>query len=157
MRTRTSVNTAVTTATAGGGILLYNTQLDAFDSGCADPLNTFGVACIKPIDLNGSDANIQFYPLQDGSTWNNLIIFQDADFNMTGANLKLNGSSSSMILRGTIYLPNGDVNANGNSAEDLVVDQVIAYTFSFNGNGGSITILNDEDYIVTFSAAGLVE
>jgi hypothetical protein len=39
----------------------------------------------------------------------------------------------------------------------MIMDQVIALTYLVNGGGGTIQALNDEDFVVKFTAAGLVE
>jgi hypothetical protein len=59
-------------------------------------------------------------------------------------------------VRGTIYVPYGDVKVNGSSGT-MTVDQVIAWTFKITGNSGTINVLNDQDFVFQFTAAGLVE
>ena len=62
-----------------------------------------------------------------------------------------------MLVRGTIYVPEGDVKVNG-SAGALTLDQVIAWRFTVNGSTGSIIrALDDQGFVKLFSAAGLVE
>ena len=62
-----------------------------------------------------------------------------------------------MMVRGTIYVPTGDVKVNG-SGGTLTMDQVIAWRFKVNGATGSIMrALNELDYVYLFRAAGLVE
>jgi hypothetical protein len=61
-----------------------------------------------------------------------------------------------MDVRGTVYLPDGDVKINGNLGA-LVMDQIIAQTFDALGNGGDMMALKEQDYIYKFTAAGLVE
>ncbi len=91
------------------------------------------------------------------STWNGLIIYQDRAYAIDGDDLTINGHESvGMDVRGTIYLPDGDVKVNGDQG-DLVMDQVISKTFVALGNGGDILALKDTDYIFQFRAAGLVE
>jgi len=134
--------------TEGGGVLFYNTAL----SGSA----------FAPIYLDGASANMHLLPLNMPastwqSTWNGLIIYQDRDYWIDGDDVTVNGNASvGMDVRGTIYLPSGDVKINGNDG-DLVMDQVIARTFKVNGNDGDILALKDTDNIYKFNAAGLVE
>ena len=136
------------TITEGGGILFYNTAIPGSDIGA--------------MSLNGASANIHLWPLDMPSsnwqsTWNGLIIYQDRDYAIGGDDLTINGNTSvGMDVRGTIYLPDGDVKVNGNEG-DLVMDQVIAKTFVALGNGGDILALKDNDHIYQFNAAGLVE
>jgi len=136
------------TTTYGGGVLFYNTELDN------SPLG--------PVTLNGASANLHLLPLDEPSssswaTWNGLIIYQDRDFGLEGDDLTINGNDSlGMDVRGTVYLPDGDVRINGDEG-DIVMDQVISKTFTAMGNGGDILALRDTDYIYQFTAAGLVE
>ena len=115
-----------------------------------------------PIDLNGSSANIRLMPLDAPSTssdatWNGLVIYQDRDLAIGGDDVTINGNASvGMDVRGTIYLPQGDVKVNGNAGE-LVMDQVIAWSIFASGNGGDILALKDNDNVYQFTAAGLVE
>ena len=132
----------------GGGVLFYNTAIPGV------PLGN--------IYLNGASANIHLWPLDElegtwASTWNGLIVYQDREFSYDGDDLTVNGNVSlGMDVRGTIYLPTGDVKINGNEG-DLVMDQIISMTYVVNGNGGDILALKDKDHIFKFTAAGLVE
>lgn len=144
--------------TLGGGILLYNTEASAFSSQCAagtapEPL----VQCIQPITLNGAQATIDLWPLDTGSTWDGLVVFQDRNLNAPGDDLVVNGSSSNTQVRGTIYVPSGDVRVNGSGGQ-VTVDQVISYRFTINGAPGSqINVLYDSDFLYGGSAYGLIE
>jgi Flp pilus assembly protein TadG len=132
----------------GGGVLFYNTAIPGV------PLGN--------IILNGASANIHLWPLDElegtwASTWNGLIVYQDRDYSYDGDDLTINGNTSlGMDVRGTIYLPSGDVKVNGNEG-DLVMDQIISQTYVVNGNNGDILALKDKDHIFKFTAAGLVE
>lgn len=136
------------TTIEGGGVLFYNTAIPGVPLG--------------DIKLNGSSANLQLWPLDElegtwASTWNGLLVYQDRDYGYDGDDLTVNGNISlGMNVRGTIYLPKGDVKINGNEG-DLVMDQVISMTFVANGNGGDILALKEKDQIFKFTAAGLVE
>ena len=136
------------TTTIGGGVLFYNTAISG------SPLGV--------IDLNGASANMHLMPLNMPagtwqSTWNGLIIYQDRSYTSGANDLTVNGNASvGMDVRGTIYLPDGEVVINGNNG-DLVMDQIIARTFKVNGDSGDILALKDTDNIYKFNAAGLVE
>ncbi len=100
---------------------------------------------------------MDFYPLDNGSIYDGLIVYQDRDLDITGDDLVLNGSTSVLQVRGTIYLPAGDVRVNG-SGGTTTTDQVIAKTFTVNGSSGSsVNVLFDEDFVFKFTQAGLVE
>jgi hypothetical protein len=136
------------TTNQGGGVLFYNTSLPGADAGS--------------MFLDGASANIHLQPLDvpDSdwqATWNGMIVYQDRDVAIGGDDLTVNGNDSvGMDVRGTIYLPDGDVKINGNNG-DLVMDQIIAKAYVVNGNSGDILALRDQDRIFTFTAAGLVE
>jgi hypothetical protein len=140
----------------GGGVLFYNTALptDGVSAGTVSPLGN--------ITLNGADANIHLWPLDVAetspyATWNGLMIYQDRAFSYDGYDLTINGNDAAgMDVRGTIYLPTGDVRVNGDQG-DLIMDQIISQTFLANGNGGEILALRDQDKIFKFTASGLVE
>ena len=132
----------------GGGVLFYNTAIPGSDLGA--------------MLLDGSSANVHLWPLDElegtwASTWNGLIVYQDRDYAFDGDDLTINGNTSlGMDVRGTIYLPEGDVKINGNEG-DLVMDQILSKTYKVNGNDGDILALKDKDNIFKFTAAGLVE
>ena len=131
--------------TNGGGILIYNSQLANSAPG--------------PITLGGSSAtlNLQPYDYPFGTTTIDLVIFQDRAVSLTGDDVTLNGASSqASMVRGIIYLPNGDVKVNG-SASVFTMDQVIAQTFQINGNGGTVNVLRETGVDALISAVGLVE
>lgn len=143
------------TSTYGGGVLFFNTQLPNPEVPTA---TSSGIGAMK---LDGSSANLQLLPLSATSgtykPYNGLIIYQDRRFSPGGDDLTVNGNASlGMNVRGTIYLPSGDVKVNGNMG-DLVMDQVISVTYDALGNGGDILALKDTNYIYQFTAAGLVE
>jgi hypothetical protein len=149
-----SVNPGGTTL--GGGVLFFNTEAYEFHDECAAGTGAAD-ECIGPIVLNGAQASIDFESLDIGSAFDGLVIFQDRDFNMTGDDVTVNGSSSTTTVRGTIYVPSGDVKING-SGGNVTTDQVIAFRFQINGAPGSvINVLYDTDFTFNLSAAGLVE
>jgi len=135
--------------TEGGGVLLFNTQLGHIDRSDA---GAFG-----PIKLNGSDANICLQPLGTDPHFENIVIYQDRHYSVDGDDIWINGDDSDgMVVRGSIYAPNGDVKVNGNEG-GVTLDQVIAWTFFASGNGGTILALDENDNVYQFNAAGLVE
>jgi hypothetical protein len=154
----TALSVAAGGTTLGGGILFYNTEASEFSSQCAantapDPLTQ----CIQPITLNGAQATIDLWPLDTGSIWDGLVVFQDRNLNAPGDDLVVNGSSSDTQVRGTIYLPSGDVRVNGSGGK-VTVDQVISYRFTINGAPGSqISVLYDDDFLYGGTAYGLIE
>jgi hypothetical protein len=153
----TSISVAAGGTTLDRGILLYNTENPKYSAECAAGTATSPTTmCIQPIFLNGAQASIDFYPI-NGGPYSGLIIFQDRDLDIPGDDMVINGSTSNLQLRGTIYAPLGDVKVNG-SGGTVTTDQVIAGTFQVNGAPGSqINVNYDTDFIFKFTAAGLVE
>ena len=143
-----------------GGVLIFNTEAYEFKDECASGLGT-AAQCIGAIRLNGGSADVNLQPLNDGSDWDGMVIFQDRDLNVSLANpddkdVQLNGGASTMEVAGTIYVPAGDVFVNGN-AGTIILDQVIAWTFNINGNGGTIDVRYRSGVQAHVSGAGLVE
>jgi hypothetical protein len=166
-------NGTVSISTDGGttldfGLMIYNTEDETYSAECAAGTATDPASmCIQPIVLNGSTASVDFYPIMSGTSWDGIVIFQDHDLDVTNADptvddLVVNGSSDGtahMQIRGTIYLPLGQVRVNGNEGT-VTVDQVIADTFEVTGGGGGgsqIEILFDTDFVFKVTAQGLVE
>jgi hypothetical protein len=141
--------------TVGGGILLYNTEAYEFSDECAAGTGT-AAQCIGPIILNGGSADVQLQPLNDGSDWDGMVIFQDRRFNVSGDDIQINGGNSTMEVAGTIYVPFGDVKVNG-SAGLMILDQVIAWTYQINGGSGGIDIRYRDGVTARVSGVGLVE
>ena len=136
----------------GGGVLIYNTEAYAFHDECI--AGTAPVqACIGPIHLAGGSSSVNLLPLNDGSAWDGMVIFQDR--NLSGE-IRINGGDSNMEVAGTIYAPLGEVTVNGSSSV-LTLDQIIAYTFKVNGSGGTIDILYRDGVTARISGVGLVE
>ena len=139
----TTLTVAPGGTTLGGGIMFYNTAL--------------ANSAVGPISLNGSSANIKLRPLDLGLQYDGLIIWQDRTININGDDVTINGGSSEMQVRGTIYVPFGDVKVNGGSGT-LIMDQIIARTYVVFGSPGSIIkVLKEEFYQFKLLAAGLVE
>jgi hypothetical protein len=125
--------------TLGGGVLIYNSRHPAAGAG--------------NIHLRGGSAGFNLWPLRDGRDWDGLVIFQARDVCL---DVTLNGAASTMSLRGAIYVPCGTVETLGNGG-NIITDQIIADKFKVTGNQGSLNILYDEDFLPTWSVAGLVE
>jgi hypothetical protein len=145
----TEADAAPTTASAtwGGGVLIYNSQLPGSPGG--------------PITLNSSTATMKLHMFQVPSgdpdhIYNNMVIFQDRTMNLAGDDVSLNGSSSVAEVEGLIYVPSGDVKLNGNTGT-LITDQIIANTFLIDGGGGNIQVLRRVGVDAVITAAGLVE
>jgi hypothetical protein len=139
----TDAKPTVSTATWGGGVLIYNSQLPGAAAG--------------PIVLDGSGATMKLKALNLPSTdpnhiYNSMVIFQDRVVTLT---VTLNGSASATEVEGLIYVPSGQVKLNGNGGS-LVVDQVIADTFVIDGSG-NIKVLRRTGVDAIIVAAGLVE
>jgi len=126
-----------------GGVLFYNSQITG--------------SAIEAVTLNGSTANINLEPIKDGSTYENLLFWQDRNYDIGGDDLTINGSDSDMSVRGLIYVPSGDVKVNGGSGQ-LQMDTTIGNTFVVHGsNGSEIRVLDEDEYRFSLLAAGLVE
>ena len=127
-----------------GGVLIYNSTLPSAAGG--------------PFILNSSGATMKLASFSVPSTdpdaiYNDIVIFQDRTVTQP---VTLNGSSSSTILEGIIYVPGAQIKLNGNGGT-LIVDQVIANTFDINGNGGTIKVLRGKGLDAEITAAGLVD
>lgn len=135
-----------TTTPVDYGVLIYNTQLPK--------------SAIGPVNLDGSAATIKLWPLKatgSESIYNGIVIFQDRNYNINGNDVTINGSASTAQVRGTIYVPSGDVLIDG-SGGAVTTDQVIGWTFTITGApGSSINVLYDTNFMFTFNAAGLVQ
>lgn len=133
----------------GGGVMFFNSD---------NPSEPGDV-----VRLNGGDSGVNIYPLRvsadDPDTayndmqWNHIVIFQDRD---VCEDVILNGASSTMQVRGTIYVPCGEVTATGNSGT-VITDQIIAETFKLTGSGGTLQVAFDEEFLSKFEVAGLIE
>ena len=139
----------------GGGVLLYNTQL---------PHDTGSDAPIKMINLGGGSAKVHLSQLQppepgdwDWGPWVGIVIYQDRHAVLAkGVDINGDASVDGLDVYGTIYVPEGEVSVNGNSGV-TTLDQIIARTFTANGNGGNINARREEENLYQFTGAGLVE
>lgn len=136
--------TAVTTADLCGGVMIYNSSLPSKAGG--------------PITLNSSGATMKLaaldVPVSDPRhVYQGMVIFQDRTL---ATPVTLNGSASTTVVEGIVYVPGAQVKLNGNGGT-LIVDQVIASTFDINGNGGTIKVLRGTGVDAVIVAAGLVD
>ncbi|MFP5342316.1 MAG: hypothetical protein ACLGIJ_05215, partial [Candidatus Limnocylindria bacterium] len=136
--------TAMTTATLCGGVMIYNSKLAAAAGGPVILNSSAATMKLAALDLPTSDPN---------AIYNGIVLFQDRT---VATAVTLNGSASTTIAEGIIYVPAGQVKLNGNGGT-LIVDQIIADTFDINGNGGTIKVLRGTGVDAVIVAAGLVE
>ena len=99
---------------------------------------------LASLDVPSTDPN---------AIYQDIVIFQDRTVTTP---VTLNGSASSTIVEGIVYVPGGQVKLNGNGGT-LIVDQIIADTFDINGNGGTIKVLRGKGVDAIITAAGLVD
>jgi len=135
---------ALTLADLCGGVMIYNSKLPAAPGGPLI-LNTSGARMkLAALDLPTTDPN---------HIYNHMVIFQDRT--VTTA-VTLNGSASTTMVEGIVYVPGAQIKLNGNGGT-LVVDQVIADTFDIKGDGGTIKVLRGTGVDAVIVAAGLVD
>ena len=153
------VNSVAAGATApphGGGVLIYNTEAFMFHDACASGTGNDTV-CIGAVKLNGGSSGVNLLPLDDGSVWDGMVIFQDRNLSVSGGkDIQINGGGSNMEVAGTIYVPLGAVEVNGSSSL-MILDQIIAYTYKVNGSGGTIDIRYRDGVTARITGVGLVE
>ena len=132
--------------TAGGGVLIYNSQLSSVPiaPGPVSLGSGGGRLILKMLNLPTSDPN---------HIYNDMSIWQDRDVTET---VTFNGSSAASEVEGIVYVPSGHLVINGSSST-FTLDQVIADTFKINGNGGTIEILKRVGIDAIITAAGLVD
>jgi hypothetical protein len=135
---------ATTTAGLCGGVMIYNSTLPGAPGGPFILNSSGAVMKLAALDLPTTDPN---------HIYNSIVIFQDRTVTTS---VTLNGSSSSTVVEGIIYVPGGQVKLNGNGGT-LIVDQIIADTFDINGNGGTIMVLRNTGVDAVIVAAGLVD
>lgn len=127
-----------------GGVMIYNSKLPNEAGGPFILNSTAATMKLAALDVPTSDPD---------AIYQDIVIFQDRTLTES---VTLNGSSSSTVVEGIIYVPGGQVKLNGNGGT-LIVDQVIADTFDINGNGGTIKVLRGKGLDAVITAAGLVE
>lgn len=126
------------------GVLIFNSSLPGSAAG--------------PIDLNGGGATVKLSAFEvaagnPNEIYNKIVIFQDR---AVTTSVTLNGSASSAIVEGMMYVPEGQIKLNGNGGS-LTVGQIIADTYDINGGGGNLKVLADAGFEATITAAGLVD
>lgn len=131
-----SVNPGGTTL--GGGVLLFNGR--------------HPTAGADDVQLNGGSAGIDIWPIRTG-TWAGIVVYQSSTVCL---DIGLNGAASTMQVRGTIYVPCAEVVFNGNGGT-ITTDQIVSETFKMTGNSGGLNVLYDENFLPTFTVAGLIE
>jgi hypothetical protein len=142
MTTATAADAA--TATWGGGVLIYNSELPTAAGGAIYLDGSGATLKLKALNLPGTDPN---------AIYNAMVIFQDR---LLTTEVRLNGAASTAKVEGIIYVPGGQVHLNGNGGT-LVVDQVIADTYLIDGNSGTIKVMRNTGLDAVITAAGLVE
>jgi hypothetical protein len=136
--------TATTPDTLCGGVMFFNSKLPS-SAGGPFILNSSGATMkLASLDLPSGDPN---------ALYNHITIFQDRSLTNP---VTLNGSASSTIVEGIVYVPAAQIKLNGNGGT-LILDQVIADTYDINGNGGTIKVLRGEGVDAIITAAGLVD
>ena len=150
----------------GDGVLLYNTQDAVFASQCAaGTAPNPSVDCLQPISFMGSSTIVQLDPLEMGTLWDGLVVFQDRTLSMSPTttplasrtpDLVINGNGANMSVDGTIYEPSGYVQINGNNGTNTN-SQVIADEFKITGNSGTMTVSYNGSQFYQLSGVGLVQ
>jgi hypothetical protein len=127
------------TETRGGGVLLYNGDHATAPDG--------------PFDLGGGGSSMYLEPLDAGSQWDGIVMFQDREVCLDA---RIVAAASDLEVRGTIYIPCGKLVVEGNGGS-VTTDQIIAYRFQMKGNVGTLTVAYDDQFLPSNSVAGLVE
>ena len=130
-RQHRSMRDGVTTAALCGGVMIYNSKLPTAPGGRSSSTRTPRTMKLASLDVPTTDPD---------AIYQDIVIFQDRTVTTS---VTLNGSSSSTIVEGIIYVPGGQMKLNGNGGT-LIVDQIIANTFDINGNGGTIKVLREQ-------------
>jgi hypothetical protein len=135
-----------TPATTSCGVLIYNSESTSvpFASG--------------PISLGGNGGKLLLSyldvpPADPYAEYNTMSIFQDRNVD---DDVTFNGSTADGEVGGIVYVPAGHVQVNG-STSGFTLDQIIADTFTVNGNVGTIKILKRVGVDALITAAGLVD
>ena len=150
----------------GDGVLFYNTQDATFAAWCAaGTAPNASVDCLQPISFTGSSTIVTLDPLEQGTLWDGLVIFQDRTLSMSPTttplasrtpDLVINGNGANMSVDGTIYEPAGYIQINGNTGTSQN-SQVIADEFKITGNSGTMTVNYDGGQFFHLSGVGLVQ
>ena len=160
--------------TKGRGVLIYNTEDPLYSTECANPLLPEPAgACIGDFHTNGASDNwttctyepppptldttkrctwMYLAADDDNGLYPGLVYYQNPNLY---ARMIVNGDGPKMEILGTIYVPYGEVQINGNS-DDGISAQIIAWHIDFSGNS-AFSVTYNPDYFVKVSAAGLVQ
>jgi hypothetical protein len=164
-----SVDAGGTAPPLGGGIMLFNSDEHLYHDACAG-LATMPVgvdpaaACLGAIKLNGSSAPIHIRAPQSGP-YQGIVIFQDRDLSLQPtttpiasrtADIQINGAASTLNVIGTVYVPEGLVQANGNSGTASTI-QIIADMFKMTGNNANLNAGYVGDAFFQVIGTGLVQ
>ncbi|HTK44224.1 MAG TPA: hypothetical protein VL749_02580 [Patescibacteria group bacterium] len=132
--------------TVSCGVLIYNSQDTSvpFASG--------------PISLGGLGGRLllsylDVLPTDPYATYNTMSIFQDRNVTDT---VTFNGSTADSEVSGIVYVPSAHLQINGSSST-FILDQVIADSFTVNGNGGTVDVRRNVGIDALITAAGLVD
>jgi hypothetical protein len=133
------------------GVLIYNTDDKPY---CVNGVVS-GTPCIKAINFaNTSQSDVDLRGDKIDTAFKNLLLFQDPNAS-TQPDIKMSGNASQSFM-GTIYLPGALFSYTGNGAGEVLQTQVIANTFSVNGNG-VLDINYDPSGVYQFKGMGLVQ
>lgn len=136
------------------GVLIYNTDDPQYHDACV--AGTAGATkCIKAIDFQtGPTSDVDLRGDKIDTAFKNLLLFQDPDASAQPA-VKMSGHSSQTFV-GTIYLPEALFAYTGNGAGEALQAQIIADSFSVDGNG-VLDINYDASAVYQFKGIGLVQ
>lgn len=126
--------------TFGGGALIYNTQC----IGCG--------GATKSIDFQNTQ-NVQMKGYTE-EPYAGMLLWQDRHATAQ-PDMKISGSST-MILSGTIYVPQANFVFTGNGGTEVLNAQVICNQFEMGGNG-NVSITYDPNTAIKIGAIGLVQ
>lgn len=126
----------------GGGVLIYNTDC----VGCG------GSSGIQAIDFQNT-TNVQLLGYT-GANFTGMLLWQDRKASAQPA-VSIEGSST-MKLKGTIYIPKADFKFTGNGGSEVLDAQVVCDEFDIGGNG-NVLISYDPNDAIKISGVGLVQ
>jgi hypothetical protein len=127
--------------------MIYNSKLPTSAGGPFILNSTAATMKLAALDIPTSD------PPDPNAIYQDIVIFQDRTVTTS---VTLNGSSSTTVAEGIIYVPGAQVKLNGNGGT-LIVDQIIANTFDIKGDEGTIKVLREKGIDAVIVAAGLVD
>lgn len=143
----------------GGGFRAANVGLTSVDGGTTLDHGVLIFNTTHPsvaagqVVLQGGVAQMNLYPLSAGEPWDNFVVFQDRSVTLT---VEIVGGNSDMQVRGVVYAPAAQILVQGNAGAQTM-DQLIGYRIRAAGNGGTITVAYDENFLPGITLAGLIE